>query len=105
LRLADILRSAARIEEVLQGGYETFSKSWLSQSAVVRELEIIGEAAGKVSLSIRKLHPDVEWQKLRGFSSFAKHEHWRIDPNLLWRAVEEVPTLRNKVGRVSPRLE
>ena len=105
LRLADILRSVARIEEVLEAGYEPFSKSWLSQSAVVRELEIVGESAGEVSASVRKRHPEVEWEKLRGFSSFAKHEYWRVDPQLLWKAVEEMPSLRNKIGRVAPRRE
>ncbi len=74
LRLSDILRSIGRIEEVLEEGFEPFSKSWLSQSAVVRELEVIGEAAGAVSLTLRKRHPEVAWSQMRGFSSFSKHE-------------------------------
>ena len=60
-RLADILRSVGRIEEVLEGGFEDFSGSWMSQSAVIRELEIIGEAAGAVSQPLRKRHPEIEW--------------------------------------------
>ncbi len=103
LRLADILRSVARIEEVLDAGYESFASSWLSQSAVIRELEIIGEAAGQLSPSVRTRHPEVEWQRMRGFSSFAKHEYWKVNPQLLWNAVEEMPALRGKVGRVTPR--
>ncbi len=103
LRIADILRSVARIEEVLEAGYQPFSRSWVSQSAVIRELEIIGEAAGQVSSSVRKQHPHIGWEKMRGFSSFAKHEYWRVDPKLLWKAVEEMPSLRNRIVRVRPR--
>ena len=102
-RLADILRSIGRIEEVLEGGFDRFSKSWLSQSAVIREFEVIGEAAGAVSQPLRKTHPEIEWSLMRGFSSFAKHEYWRVDPQKLWKAVEEMPSLREKVARVLPR--
>jgi uncharacterized protein with HEPN domain len=101
LRLADVERSIGRIEEVLATGYDSFSESWISQSAVIRELEIIGEAAGEVSATTRKDHPAVGWEKLHRFSSFARHEHWRVNPKLLWRAVEEMPALRLKIAQVS----
>ena len=104
-RLADILRSVDRIEEVLQEGYERFSNSWRSQSAVVRELEVVGEAAGAVSDELRKRHPEIEWNLMRGFSSFAKHEYWRVDPQKLWKAVLEMPLLRERIARVSPASE
>ncbi|MGI0055116.1 MAG: HepT-like ribonuclease domain-containing protein [Thermoplasmata archaeon] len=100
IRVADILRAASRIEEVLAAGYEAFSRSWLSQSAVIRELEVIGEAAGAASASLRKDHPEVEWTRMRGFASFAKHEYWRVDPSRVWKAVTEMPSLRGKIGRV-----
>lgn len=105
LRLADILRSISRIAELLDDGYEAFSGSWKSQSAVMRELEIIGEAAGMLSASLCARHPEVEWAKMRGFASFAKHEYWRVNPQLLWKAVEEMPTLRTKVSGIVPRSE
>ena len=101
-RLADILRSVSRIEEVLSGGYEPFAGSWMIQSAVIRELEIIGEAAGEVSSSTRRRHPEIEWEKMRGFSSFVKHEYWRVDPKRLWVAVEEMPSLKKRIGSVVP---
>jgi uncharacterized protein with HEPN domain len=101
-RVADILRSVTRMEEVLEGGYPEFAGSWLIQSAVTRELEVIGEAAGEISPLTRKRHSEIEWEKMRGFSSFAKHEHWRVDPMRLWAAVEEMPSLKKKVGLVIP---
>lgn len=101
LRLSDILRSMERLDEILQGGFETFSKSWVSQSAVVRELEIIGEVAGDLSPGLRKQHADVRWEQMRGFSSFAKHEYWNVKPELVWEAVKEMPALRARIRRIS----
>jgi uncharacterized protein with HEPN domain len=69
---------------------------------VTRELEVIGEAAGEVSPLTRKRHPEIEWEKTRGFSSFAKHEFWRVDPMRLWKAVEEMPSLKKRIGLVTP---
>ena len=104
LRPSDILRAVARIEEVLASGYDEFADSWMSQSAVIRELEVVGEAAGATSLHLRRRHPEIAWVKMRGFSSFAKHEYWKVDPARVWKAVEEMPDLRRKLGRVNPPL-
>lgn len=98
--MSDISRSIERLLEVLDAGYDDFSRSWISQSAVVRELEIIGEAAGEVSPALRKRHADVGWTRMRGFSSFAKHEYWRVRPELLWEAVKEMPALRDRIRKV-----
>jgi uncharacterized protein with HEPN domain len=92
-RIADILRSVSRVEEVLESGYQEFAGSWVLQSAVTREFEVIGEAAGEVSSPTRKRHPEIEWEKMRGFSSFVKYEYRRVDPARLWAAVEEMPAL------------
>jgi uncharacterized protein with HEPN domain len=104
-RLGDILRSVVRLEEVLRRGYDEFAASWISQSAVVRELEIIGEAAGHLSNGLRRRHTEIAWAKMRGFSSFAKHVYWKLDPSLVWRAVAEMPSLREKLAEVVASLD
>lgn len=101
VRLSDILRSIERLEQVLDAGYESFAGSWISQSAVIRELEVIGEASGAISLALRKEHPEIAWERMRGFSSFAKHEYWRVRAELVWEAVKEMPALRIHIGKVS----
>ena len=80
LQVSDLLRAAARLEGLLSAGYGPFARSWVSESAAIRELELIGEAAGQVSASVRRQHPEVAWAKMRGLSSFAKHEYWRVRP-------------------------
>ena len=98
IRIADMLQAIERIDEVRSTGYEAFAKSWLSQSAVIRELEILGEAAGSVSAVTRARYPRVEWRRMRGFSSFTKHEYWRVAPQLVWQAVVEMPALRRALA-------
>lgn len=104
LRLSDMLRSIERVDEIREAGYAAFAASWQPQSAVVRELEVIGEAAGAVSEATRSRHPEVEWKRMHGFSSFAKHEYWKVDPERLWRAVEEMPELKRAITRVIGKL-
>jgi len=101
LRLSDIFQSIERLQEVLDAGFDAFSRSWMSQSAVIRELEVIGESAGEVSSTVRSRHPEVGWERMRGFSSFAKHEYWRVRPELVWEAVKETPTLRDRLRKVA----
>ena len=102
IRLSDILRSAARLEEILHAGYAAFENSWQSQSAAIRELEVIGEAAGHISTTTRERYPGVRWTPMRGFGSLAKHEYWRVNPRLVWNAIGEMPALRLKLSRVLP---
>ncbi len=96
-----MLRSIERLSSILDAGYEAFSESWLSQSAAIRELEILGEAAGRVSGELRRAHPEIEWTRMRGFSSFAKHEYWRVRPQLVWDAIVEMPRLRDRIKNVT----
>lgn len=90
-----MLRSVSGLEEVLGEGYDAFPKSWRSQSAVIRELEMIGGAAGAVSVGVRTRHQEIRWRGMREFGSFAKHKFGRIDPAPVWKAVGETPALRN----------
>lgn len=95
----------SRLEEVLGEGYDPFSKSWRTQSAVIRELEMIGEATGAVSLGVRGRHPEIRWSDMRGFSSFAKHQYWRVDTVRVWKALEEMPKLRDLLSKVKVPLD
>ncbi len=100
VRLSDMLRSMARLEELLHEGFDEFASDWIRQSAAIRELEIVGEAAGSLSATLRNSHPRIPWREIRGLSSFAKHEYWRIDPSLVWKAIEGVPRIREQVTKV-----
>jgi uncharacterized protein with HEPN domain len=100
VRLGDIAAAARRIGEYTEGGIQPFLESTMVQDAVIRQLEVIGEAAGNVSGELRKSHPEVPWRALRGFASFAKHEYWRVDLKLVWKAAQGCRSIRVAVDRI-----
>jgi len=62
--------------------------------AVVRAVEIIGEAASKVSAETRAVHGDIPWSAIIGMRNRLVHAYFEIDTNIVWVAVtEEIPTL------------
>ncbi|MGI0128673.1 MAG: HepT-like ribonuclease domain-containing protein [Thermoplasmata archaeon] len=100
LRIADIEEVAATIVEIWKAGRERFLADPILQDALIRRLEVIGEAAGHISKAIRDTHPKIPWTKLRGFSSLAKHEYWRVDPVQLWEAAEAMREIRKGFSRI-----
>jgi uncharacterized protein with HEPN domain len=97
LRLADILMAMRKILGFTKEGQAAFLFSPVTQDAVVRNLEVIGEAAGRVCGPLRDAHPEVPWNGMKGFASFAKHEHWKVNIARVWAAVEQIPELESKI--------
>jgi uncharacterized protein with HEPN domain len=60
----------------------------------------MGEAAGNLSKKLRESHPEVPWRSMRGFASFAKHEYWRINLQLLWNPTQECESIRQAVEKI-----
>jgi uncharacterized protein with HEPN domain len=61
---------------------------------VIRCIEIIGEAASRLSKEFRKAHPDVPWQYMIGMRNRIIHGYFDIDPDLVWKtASQELPAL------------
>jgi uncharacterized protein with HEPN domain len=100
LRLADMLAAASGLETIRALGAERFLSDPIVRDAAIRRLEVLGEAAGAVSTGTRNRYPDVPWRRMRGLSSFAKHEYWRVDPAELWNVIEAVPAIRRELSRV-----
>lgn len=100
VRLADIAVATRRIAEYIHGGLSQFLESTMAQDAVIRQLEVMGEAAGSVSERLRAAHPEVPWRAMRGFASFAKHEYWRVNLRLVWRAAQECASIRVAVEKL-----
>jgi uncharacterized protein with HEPN domain len=105
IRLADILHACRRIKEDAAEGKSEFLTSPRIQDAIVRNFEVIGEAAGKLSSRLRSANPQVGWSEMRGFASFAKHEYWAINPERLWAAVQEIPPIERSVSKIRAEFE
>lgn len=87
LRVLHILESAQRIQEYVRGlDAERFAADRLRQDAVVRNFEIIGEAAKLVSEDLKRAAPDVPWRKLAGFRDVLIHRYEQVVPAEVWNA-------------------
>ncbi|HEY8388416.1 MAG TPA: HepT-like ribonuclease domain-containing protein [Parasegetibacter sp.] len=69
--------------------------------AVIRNFEIIGEAANRLPDEFKKLHPSVDWQKIRGFRNRIVHDHMGIDYHIVWNIKEQfLPNLLNSLKQL-----
>jgi uncharacterized protein with HEPN domain len=98
--LNDILSAIADIEEFTRGmSYETFSTDKKTVNAVVRSLEVIGEATKHIPQSFRKKHSDIPWSKMSGMRDVLIHDYMGIDLMTVWKVVKE------RLFEVKPLLE
>ena len=86
------------MEEYTQAGREAFMQSILLQDAVTRNLEIIGEAANRISKKLKAERPSVRWTQIIGMRNLLIHDYGRVDINIIWRVVEhDLPPFKRAV--------
>ena len=102
LYLEDILKSAAKVSRYTDGmSFEDFLADERTMDAVVRNLEIIGEAAKNVPLEVRSRYPDIEWRKIAGLRDILSHIYFKVSEAILWDVVQNgVPLLAEKVKQI-----
>jgi len=87
-----------RIEEYTAQGRAEFMASHLIQDGVMRNFEIIGEAAKRLSESVQERTPDIPWRRIAGFRDVLIHDYSGIDLEEVWNVIEnEMPNLKNAV--------
>src|SRR5271165_5903431 len=88
--LLDMLLAACDARSFVEKLDETgFLASRLHQNAVIRSLEVIGEAAGKVSAPTRSLHPEIPWREITGMRHRLIHGYAEVRLDLVWAVVNE----------------
>ncbi len=91
LHIRDAIRGVLRYTA---GGREAFFSDEMTQDAVVRKLEVIGEATKHLSEPFRSAHPEVPWKRMAGMRDKVIHEYFGVDLTIVWRtAIEDVPKL------------
>ncbi len=99
-RLLDILEAIEKIEKYIssENDFEPLSENELYQVWVTHHMQIIGEAASKLSEEFRKQHPEVAWGSMIGMRHVLVHGYFETDLNAVWNAVEnDLPVLKNQV--------
>ena len=102
LYLADILESSSAIIEFVMGmSFEEFGNDRKTYSAVIRELEVIGEAVGKLPDEIKQKRPEIEWQDIKDFRKLLIHEYFGVDSEIVWKVIhDDLPGLMNAVREI-----
>ena len=100
--LQDILESIQQIEEYLDGVNEyEFYKNSEKQDAVLRRLEIIGEAVKHISDDIRNAYNNVPWRKIAGMRDIIIHEYFGVTLSMIWVVTErDLPDLKSKIKEI-----
>jgi uncharacterized protein with HEPN domain len=105
--LNDILESIEDIKEFTSGmSYDDFIKDKKTAKAVVRSLEIIGEAAKKIPEPLKEANTDVPWHEIVGMRNKISHEYFGIDLEIVWQSTQEdLHPLESAVRRILNDLE
>ena len=107
LYLVHIADRLERIANYTEGGRDAFMRSPVVQDAVMRNLEVVGEAPKRVSEAVRAAHPDVPWRRLAGLRDvLIHHQYMGVDLDQVWAAVElSSHSLRQEIEAVVADLE
>ncbi|MBI4431520.1 MAG: DUF86 domain-containing protein [Candidatus Omnitrophica bacterium] len=100
--LDDIIEAANKINSyTTKLDLAGFGRDSKTIDAVVRNLEIIGEAVKNLPADFRSKHPRVNWKKIAGLRDILVHEYFGIDNDIVWDIVQnELPVLLNQVKRI-----
>ena len=102
-RLKHIRDSILKIEYLAQKlhNQDNFEAKWIEQDAIIRNLEIIGEAANNISDDLKQNYPDILWKEIRGMRNFVTHQYFGVELNEIWATViNDIPVLKNQIQQI-----
>jgi uncharacterized protein with HEPN domain len=93
--LFHMLDAIQKIELYIPTDRKAFMADSLRQDAVIRQLEIIGEATKKLSLELRSKYPTIPWRRIAGLRDVLIHEYMGVDLNAIWELTQQnIPELK-----------
>jgi len=88
--LNDILESIEDIKEFTREmSFEDFSKDRKTIKAVIRSLEVIGEAVNRIPQDIQKMYPETPWKEIISMRNKLIHEYFGVDLDIVWQTKDE----------------
>lgn len=96
----DILAAISEIESFIKDmSFEQFEKDNKTINAVIRSLEVMGEATKRIPKSVRQKHPDIPWTKMAGMRDILIHDYMGVDLKTVWKVAQE------RLSALKPMLE
>lgn len=104
--LNDILEAVADIKDFTKGmDYEAFVSDRKTRAATIRNMEIVGEAVGKIPIEIRNQYAEVPWGDICGIRNKLAHEYFGVNYAIVWQTIEDDLTpLTNTVLKILSEL-
>jgi uncharacterized protein with HEPN domain len=102
LFLADIVEAIEKIERYTKDiSLENLVEDTKTMDAVVRNLEVIGEAVKNLDSKIIKAHPEIDWRGIAGMRDRLTHGYFGVDPKVVWETIQQkTPELKKKVQNI-----
>jgi uncharacterized protein with HEPN domain len=102
LFIQDILDNLKDIDSFSKGlTKEEFAKNKLKQNAIIRSLEVIGEAVKNLPDSFRKKYPKIPWRDIAGFRDILSHSYFGVNIERVWNILEiDLPILKEKMNKI-----
>ena len=99
--LRHILDAISKIESYVAVGRDIFMATSHWQDAVIRQLEIVGEATKNLSRELRSRHPDIPWRRIAGLRDFLIHEYMGVRLAAVWEVTQtDLPVLKEQVRKI-----
>lgn len=98
-RLEHVLESIEKIEFIIKDlSYVQYLEDWIKQDAIVRNIEVIGEAIKNIDDELKERYPKVAWKEAKGMRNLLVHEYFRIEHDEVWRTLnEDLPKLKLQI--------
>ena len=103
LLLADILEAVEKIKRyTAEHDYETFSQDSKTSDAVIRNFEIIGEAANRLPDEFKDRYPTIDWFRIVGFRNRIVHDYMGVDYKIVWTIIQkDIDNLSVEIKKIS----
>ena len=98
-RLQHVIDCINKIEIITQDlSYENYLEDWIKQDAILRNIEIIGEAISHIEDELKLKYPDVSWIQAKGMRNFLVQEYFKVDHDAVWKTLnEDLPNLKLQI--------
>jgi uncharacterized protein with HEPN domain len=96
-RLQHIFDAVTEVEKYIKGiSFEKFIESSLHKAAVIKQLEVIGEAANHISNKTKRGNRNVDWTRITGLRNILVHEYFGIDYIVIWNIIKTIARFKER---------